>query len=495
MLSLQAECIRSIFTVRGGIDMPKDFVHPYLPNSVPSVKEEMLREIGVEKISDIYTSVIPDDLLYKERLHLPEAIVSEYELRKHVTGLLKENKTCEDYISFLGAGCYRHQIPAICDEIANRGEFLTGYCGDTYSDHGKMQAIFEYASMMGELLDCDIVSYTTYDAGQSVVSAMRMAIRLQEKHGTPRSVVLVPGTMNPEIRSQAEEYVRSAADLVTIAYDKATGLMDLDDLKNQLEKKNVAAVYIENPTYLGHLEAHAEEIAAMAHAYGAYVIVLPEVASLGVMESPINYGADIVVGDIQPLGMHMQFGGGQAGFIVCAQNLDMAEEFPTYMYGIAETDKENVYGWGRAMNYRCSHGSRENAREFFGTETGLWGITAGIYLAAMGPQGMYELGETILQKTAYAIKMLSDIPGITVDPFGGCHFQEFVIDFRRSGLTVSEVNRKLLDRGIFGGKDLSKDFPELGECALYCISELTADEEVVALKQALEAIVGGGKND
>ena len=142
----------------GSIEKDKAFVHPYMPNSVPAVKQQMLDELGVESIEEIYKSLIPDDLLYKERLNLPEPIVNEYELKRHVMGILKKNITTEDYVSFLGAGCYRHQVPAICDELNMRGEFLTAYCGDTYSDHGKMQAIFEYTSMMGELLDADIVS-------------------------------------------------------------------------------------------------------------------------------------------------------------------------------------------------------------------------------------------------------------------------------------------------------------------------------------------------
>ena len=162
----------------------KAFVHPYMPNSVPEIKQQMLDELGVGSIDEIYKSLIPDDLLYKERLDLPEPIVNEYELKRHVMGILNRNITTEDYVSFLGAGCYRHQVPAICDELNMRGEFLTAYCGDTYSDHGKMQAIFEYTSMMGELLDADIVSYTTYDAGQSVSSAFCIALRAQAAKGT-----------------------------------------------------------------------------------------------------------------------------------------------------------------------------------------------------------------------------------------------------------------------------------------------------------------------
>lgn len=471
--------------------MGKDFVHPYMPNSVPEIKKEMLKELGVESIEDIYKSIIPDELLYKERLDLPEPILSEHELRKHVMGILGKNVTTEEYTSFLGAGCYKHQVPALCDELNSRGEFLTGYCGDTYSDHGKMQAIFEYTSMMGELLDADVVSYTTYDAGQAVVSSLRIALRVLEAMKTPKSVLLVPSTMNPEIYSQAISYCRNVAEIKKVGYDAQTGLMDLADLREKLSEGNVGAVFYENPSYLGFFETRGQKIADLAHAYGALCVAQPEVAALGIMESPMNQGADIVCGDIQPLGMHIQFGGGQAGFIACQQDVKLVEQFPTYMYGIAETDKEGCYGWGRAMNYRSSHGSRENAKEYFGTESGLWGITAGIYLACMGPQGMYELGETIIQNVNYAIRQLSDVPGVRANVFNNSNFQEFVVDFTETGKTVKEINKALLNEHIFGGKDLSEDFPELKQSALYCVSELTTADEIEHLADVLKKIVRG----
>lgn len=470
--------------------MGKDFVHPYMPNSVPQIKQEMLKELGVETIEDIYKSIIPDDLLYKERLDLPEPILSEYELKKHVESILRKNVTTDEYTSFLGAGCYKHQIPALCDEINSRGEFLTAYCGDTYSDLGKTQAVFEYTSMMGELLDADVVSFTTYDSGQAVVSSLRIALRALEARNTPKDVLLVPSTMNPEILSQARQYCRNVAEIQTIAHDPRTGLMDLDDLAARLEGGRTGAVFYEPPSYLGFFETQGERIAELAHTAGAYCIAQPEVAALGIMESPLNQGADIVCGDIQPLGMHMQFGGGQAGFIACLQNMDLMEQFPTYMYGIAETDKEGVYGFGRAMNYRSSIGSREKAKEYFGTEAGLWGITAGVYLASMGPQGMYDLGETIIRNANYAIYKLSDIPGVRANVFGGYNFQEFVVNFDDTGKTVKEINTALLDAQIFGGKDLSKDFEELGQSALFCVSELTTADEIDHLAEALREIVG-----
>ena len=288
----------------GAIMTEKTFVHPYMPNGVPAVRAAMLKELGISSVEEIYRSIIPDRLLFKGRLGLPEAIGSEAELADHVLGLLSQNVSCADAVSFLGAGCYRHHVPALCDEIANRAEFLTAYCGDTYSDHGKMQAIFEYASMMGELLDADVVSYTTYDGGQAVCSSLRMAMRM-----TGRTEALVPETMNPEILSQARTYCRSAGSVTPVKADRETGRMDLSDLKAKLSSRT-AVVFFENPSYLGFLEEEPRRIAALAHEAGALCVVMPEVASLGALESPMNYGADFVCGEIQPLGMHLQLGGG-----------------------------------------------------------------------------------------------------------------------------------------------------------------------------------------
>ena len=469
--------------------MREPFVHPYMPNSVPHIQQEMLHELGVGSIEELYRDTIPPELRFEGLLDLPRPIRSEAELSRHVNGLLRQNRSCEDAISFLGAGCYRHWVPALCDEIGNRAEFLTAYCGDTYSDHGKMQAIFEYTSMMGELLDLDVVSYPCYDAGQALSSALRMALRLRPG----RTQLLIPSTMNPQILSQAKNYCQGFGELVPVAADPQTGHMDLADLKAKLGPQT-AGVFFENPSFLGFFEENAETITRLTHEAGAVSIVMPEVASLGVMAPPAQYGADITCGEIQPLGTHMQMGGGCGGFLATRQEEEYILQFPTYLYGILDTDKPGRYGWGRSLNFRCSHGSRENANEYFGTESGLWAIVAGVYLASMGPQGMAELGETILQRTAWAVSTLREklagLP-VRVHPFGGSLFQEFVLDFTPSGKTVEEINRQLREYNIFGGWDLSHDFPQYGQSALYAITELTQPEDILALADALTAILGG----
>ncbi|MFI3171348.1 MAG: aminomethyl-transferring glycine dehydrogenase subunit GcvPA [Eubacteriales bacterium] len=472
--------------------MEKTFVHPYMPNSVPEVKKSMLDALGVASIEELYSANIPEELRYRGEMKLPKPIIGEYDLQQYMKDILEQNVSCDEYASFLGAGCYKHYVPAICDEINGRAEFLTGYCGDTYSDHGKMQAIFEYTSMLGELLDMDVVSYTLYDGGQAVNSALRMAIRVQAAAGcSERTRILLPSTMNPEILSQIKDYCKHVADITILKQDKENGLIDLEDLAVQLSDGKVAAVFYENPAYLGFLETNAQEIADMAHEKGALVVVQPDVASLGVIEPPVHYGADIVCGEIQPLGMHMHFGGGCAGFIASAQEERIIQQFPTYMYGICRTQNEEEYGWGRALNYRCSHGARENANEYFGTETGLWSITAAVYLALMGPQGMRELGESIVQKLHYLEEELSKIKGVKVNPFGGNNFQEVIVDFSETEKTVEEINKSLLAEKIFGGLNLKAQFPMLGESALFAVTETTTKRQIDKLVKVLSTVIGG----
>ena len=474
--------------------MDHKFGHPYMPNRASEIKKQMMDDLGIKAVEDLYGQRIKGELRYKGKMNLPEPIVGENAIKQHVNSILKKNITCEEYACFLGAGCYNHHVPAVCDEMAQRGEFLTGYCGDTYSDHGKMQAIFEYASQMAELLDKDQVSYTNYDGSQAVASSVRTCVRVFEARGEmDRNQVLIPSTMNPEILSMMKEFCRLACELVPVKACDKTGRMDMEDLKAKLASGKVACVFFENPSYLGFFEEQAKEICDLAHKAGALTVVQPDLASLGVIETPANYGADIVCGDIQPLGMHMQYGGGCGGFIAVDNDPEVIEQLPTYLYGLCKTEVEGEYGWGRALYYRNSHGAREKAREYFGTETGLYCITAGVYMALMGPEGFRELGESILQKCAYAMKKLAEVPGVKANLLGGCNFQEFVVNFDGTGKTVDQINEALLGYEIFGGKDISADFPQFGQSALYAVTEKTSQAQIDALAAALKEIVGGCK--
>jgi glycine dehydrogenase subunit 1 len=398
---------------------------------------------------------------------------------RHVEGLLGGTTSTRQALSFLGAGCYQHHVPAVCDEINGRGEFLTAYAGEPYEDHGRFQALFEYTSMMGELLEMDVVNVPTYDGFQASATALRMAGRITSR---PRALLL--GPIGTDKRSRIESYLAGALDVEVLPFDRATGRADLAALRAAL-RDDVAAVYVENPGYLGVVESSGPEIVGAAHAAGALAVVSADPVTLGVLAPPAEWGADIACGDIQPLGIHQQFGGGHGGYIGTRDEERFVMEFPSRLFGIAPTSVAGEYGFGDVAYGRTSFALREEGREFVGTAASLWGITAGVYLALLGPQGMRELGETIMARARYAMTRLAEIPGVRIPFAAEHHVQEFVVDVGPSGRTVGAVSARLRERGIFFGADLSGAFPELGQGALVCVSEVHTQADIDRLADEL----------
>ena len=459
--------------------------HPYIPNSVEEVQKEMLNELGLESLEDLHEEV-PEELKLKSKMNLPKPYKSEYELKRGIGKILKKNKTCKDNLNFLGAGCWQHYVPAICDEINSKSEFLTAYAGEPYNDHGRFQTLFEYESLVAELVDMDVVNVPTFDWAQAAATSIRMASRI-----TNRNEALVVGTIDKEKLLIIKNYCDPAVEIKLVDYDKETGKMDLEDLKSKVSE-NTSAVYFENPSFLGFIEDKGQNISDIAHEAGAISIVGVDPSSLGVLAPPSHYGADIICGDLQPLGIHMNYGGGQSGFISTRDEERFVMEFPSRLFGVVPTTVEGEYGFGDIAYERTSFGNlREKGKEFVGTQTALWGITAGVYLSLMGPKGMFELGQNIMQKSQYAINELNKVKGVNGSRFNSINFKEFVIDFNDTGKTVEEINKKLLEKGIFGGKDLSKDFPELGQCGLYCVTEIHLKEDIDELVNGIREIIEG----
>ena len=457
-------------------------VYPYIPNSVPEVKRHMLEAVGAES-AEIFFEDVPEALRLTRALDLPEPLPSEYALKRHVEGILGKNKTAGEYLSFLGAGCYQHHVPAVCDEVNRRGEFLTAYAGEPYDDHGRFQALFEYTSMMGELLNMDVVNVPTYDGYQAAATALRMAARI-----TGRRQVLIAGTTSPGKLSKIRDYCKPNVEIKLVDYEPETGQMDLDTLEAGISRET-AAVYFENPSYLGLIETQGEKIAGLAHDHGTICVVDADPMSLGVLTPPADYGADIVCGDIQPLGMHMQYGGGQAGYIATRDEEAYVMEYPSRLFGIAPTSVPGEYGFGDVAYERTSFAVREEGKEWVGTAAALWGITAGVYLALMGPQGMLEIGTGIMARARYAMLEMDKIAGVKSPHFQSPHFKEFAVNFDGTGQTVAKINRALLGREIFGGVDLSQEFPELGQSALYCVTEVHSKEDIDRLVTVLKEVV------
>ena len=466
--------------------MSKESGHPYIPNSVPETKLEMLKEIGVENI-DVLLETIPMKLRFQGQLNLPKPIETELELKKHMEEILSRNKTCSEYLNFLGGGCWQHYVPAVVDEIVHRAEFVTAYAGNTYSDLGKWQAFFEFQSMMGELLEMDVVSLPTFDWGSAAGFAVNMAARI-----TSRNEVLVSKAISPEKLSIISNFVRPTdmpghVEIKPVDYDIKTGFVDLHDLERKITP-NTAAVYFENPSYLGLIEPQGEEISKVAHSNGAECIVGVDPISLGVLTPPAEYGADIVCGEIQPLGIHMNYGGGLGGFIASRDDVKYVSEYPLHLVSITTTEDKSGFGFGYCTHERTLYAVREKGKDFTGTTVGLWTIATAVYLALIGPAGLKEIGETIIQKSHYASKLLSEIEGVKT-PLSKHFFKEFVVNFDGTGKSVYQINKALLQHKIFGGKNITNEFPELGKSALYCVTETQTKESIEELAGALEEIV------
>jgi glycine dehydrogenase subunit 1 len=457
-----------------------------MANSVPELKREMLEAIGAASIEELF-SQIPESHRLRGELDLPPALTSEVELARHLRETLARNESCEGNLSFLGAGCWQHHVPAVCDEIVRRSEFVTPVWGTPSSDYGRNQAWFEFCSQLGELLALDFVGLPVYSWGCAAGHAIRMASRM-----TGRSEVLVSGTLDPErlavIRTYCEpRETASHIDVTPVGYDPATGRLDLSDLRTKLSDRTIA-VYFENPSYLGTIEAEAAEIVRLAHEAGAEAIVGVDPISLGVLSPPGDYGADIAVGTIQPLGVHMSCGGGVCGFIASRDEERYAREYPTLNISICDTIVPGERGFGVALFHQTSYGMREEGNDWTGNSTYLWAIAAAAYMSLLGPRGFEEVGDLILQRSHYAASLLDTVPGLRVEwPEG--FFKEFVVSFDEAGVPVAEVNRRLRGHRIFGGKDLSRDLPALGQSALYCVTEVHTRDDIERLAAALEEVL------
>ena len=464
----------------------KHFIHPYIPNSVPEIKEEMLREIGVRDAEELFSEMIPARLRLKRPMNLPKPLHAESDLKRHVETILAKNKTSCQYLSFLGAGCWNHYVPAVCDEISRRAEFLTAYAGLEYSDLGKYQSFFEFQSMIGELLEMDVVGVPTYDWGTAAGNAVRMASRI-----TGRREILVSEAVSPSRLSIIKNFCQPTvmpAHLVVkqIAFDRVNGQIDLDDLNKHISSET-AGIYFENPNYLGVIEAQSGEISKIAHDHGAQSIVGVDPISLGVLRPPGQYDADIACGDIQPLGIHMYCGGGLGGFLACRDEVKYVGEHPSFLITMTNTEREGEYAFGQCRYDRTSFVQREKAKDWMGTTTGLWSIVAAVYLALIGSKGIKEIGESIVQKSHYTARRMARIKGVNV-PFSS-FFKEFVVNFDGTRKKVGGVNKALLREGIFGGKDISKEYPALGQSALYCVTEIHTAKDIQKLCNVLKKAV------
>ncbi|MFT4297419.1 MAG: aminomethyl-transferring glycine dehydrogenase subunit GcvPA [Micropruina sp.] len=455
--------------------MTEPRVHPYIPNTAPAAKAAMLAATGAASVEDFYAD-IPDDLRLHRPLDLPPALVAEEDLRRHVAGLLARNESSDRRLMFLGGGTYPHAVPAVVTEVINRGEFLTAYAGEPYEDHGRFQALFEYASEMAELLQTDVVTIPTYDGFQATSTALAMCARI-----TGRSTVLLVSDADADKLSRVTDFL-AAVQVRRVPTRDAVA--DLDAVAAALGEEggdDVAAVWVETPSATGAVEQALPRLAELAHAAGALLVVGTDPVVYGIVEPPATQGADLTCGDIQSLGLGSWFGGAHAGFLACADDPRLVMELPSRLFGLTTTDVPGELGFGDVAYERTSFAVREEGKEWVGTAAALWGIAAGVYLALMGPQGMRELGETLALRTRYAQQKLAAIEGVELadDAF---HLREFVISTPiPAAELVGRCRQRHVEPGIVRGPS------ELTVCVTELHSKAEIDRLAAVVESALTA--------
>ena len=438
----------------------------------------MLRVVGAKDVDSLFQATL-QRYLFRGKLKLPPP-VSELELKREVCAILEKNRTTDQVLSFLGAGCWQHAVPEACNEINSRSEFLTAYTGDVYTDLGRFQALFEFQSLIGDLVAMDAVTYPSYDWATAAGDAVRMAIS-----ATGRSEVLVPRSASPDRVGVLQHYLGSGK-VSFYGYNRRTGQADLDDLEEKING-GTAAVYIENPAYLGFVETDCHRIGRIAHDSGALFIVGVEPLSLGALKPPGEYGADIVCGEGQPLGLKQYYGGALLGFVACRDDERLLNATGARLITVTDTIERGERGFAFALPERVMFAKREESATFTGTTAVLWAITAAVYLSLLGPSGVQELSRTIMEKSHYAAQVLGDIPGVDAPLLDSPFFQEFTVNFGTR--KVKEVHSALLRAGIQGGKDITFEFPQHGNSALYSVTEVHSMEDIDRLGDAMRRIL------
>ncbi len=457
------------------------FDHPFLPNAGEPIRKKMLEVIGVSSIEELFSD-IPIQVRTNRSLKV-DWLASEQEVKSHVDRLLSENRSANDIPVFLGAGMYNHYIPAAVKAILGRTEFQTSYTPyQAEISQGLLQSLYEFQSMIADLTQMDAVNSSLYDGSTSLGEAARMACR-----ATRKRKVLVPRSLHPAKLSVLKNYAEPVnIDLVQYGYDMETGGLDSSDLQSKLDA-DTAAVYCEVPSFFGVLDPEAVNVPSLCHSKGALAIVGFDPVSLGGLKPPGEYGADIVIAEGQSISTEMNFGGPALGIIGCRGD-NLIRQLPGRLIGLTSTLDGKERAFSMALQTREQHIRREKATSNICTNEALFAIGAAAYLSLLGPRGLRQLFETVLTRTSYAMKMLGEIPGVRIPRFKSPHYQEFVVSFTGPKGTLAQLNKALLGQGMHGGKILVKDFPELGESALFCVTESNSADSVDRLRLLIEKL-------
>lgn len=446
----------------------------FIPHSEQETRE-MLGSIGVKSIENLFTDV-PKAYRFPA-IHIPPAL-SEMEAMSNLQDLADANETTRDLVCFLGAGAYNHYVPAAVDAIIRRGEFLTAYTPyQPEISQGTLQAIFEYQTLISKLTGMDVSNASHYDGATATAEAGVLAYH---QYRGKRTKFLVSCAVNPQYRDTFRTYMAGICD-VCITGDECDRdpLEDWKYLSSQIDT-NTALVVVQYPDFFGRVYDYTE-LAKVVHENGAMLAIVANPMALGLLKAPGEFDADIVVGDGQPLGLPLSFGGPYLGFF--ATKNEYVRKLAGRLVG-QTVDQNGKRGFVLTLTAREQHIRREKATSNICSNQGLMALAATVYMSLLGKNGFKQVSELCYHKAHYAAEKISRIKGYSVCS-GKNFFNEFVVCCPSD---VEEINHHLLDHGILGGYYLGSDYEKLDHHLLVAVTEMNSKDEIDALCEVLEEV-------
>ncbi len=444
-----------------------------------AIVQQMLNRIGVKSIGELFSD-IPPKIRLKGGLTIREG-ESEYHVKRDIQQMLSQNKTPPGSLCFLGGGVWPHYIPAVVESIISRQEFYTSYTPyQAEASQGMLQSLFEYQSLMCDILGMEACNSSLYDWASAAAEAARMAVRVNG-----RKKIVVAGNVGPQRTAVMRAYVEPLGlEIKTVGFDSETGRLDLGAAEKALGT-DASAIYFESPNYFGVLEEEAEELVASAHRAGALAIVGVDPISLSLVREPGSYSADIAVGEGQPLGIPMNYGGPHLG-IFAVGDLKLARSMPGRLIGLTTTIADpGQKAFAMVLQTREQHIRREAATSNVCTNQSLMALAAATYLSLLGKSGFRKLGESVISNSHFAAKRISEIPGLDAPMFTGPFFKEFVVRYEKA--RAETVYRRLGKKNIMAGSPIPKSFGLGSGAGLFCVTEVHTSEDIERLATSLEA--------
>ncbi len=443
----------------------------YTPHT-DSEREEMLKAIGVPSIESLFEDV-PAEYRFP-RLNLPEPL-SEMEVSAQLQELASINETTRDLICFLGAGAYNHYVPAAVDSILRRGEFYTAYTPyQPEVSQGTLQAIFEYQSLIANLTGMDASNASHYDGATATAEAAVLAFH---HFRGKRTRFVVSPSVNPQYRAVVRTYMNGYENIEVIGDEAGNPFVSPQELLPLIDT-NTALVVVQYPDFFGRVQ-DLTGFAQKVHEAGALLAVVVNPLALALFKSPGEMGADIACGEGQPLGIPLSYGGPYLG--IFATRKDYVRKMAGRLIG-ETTDKEGRRGYVLTLTAREQHIRREKATSNICTNQGLMALAATLFMSLLGKTGLRQVAELCYHKAHYTAQQINQIPGFEVN-FDAPFFHEFVVKCPDS---VEAIKEYLLDDGILGGYDLSKDYPALKNHMLLAVTEMNTREDIEILCEALK---------